>query len=325
MDIQSVPKAEIHVHIEGTISPALVRRLAGRNGIDLAAEIKGSEGRYHWDDFNTFLKGYDAIAACLVTGADFAEMVHDYLRRCAAENVVYVEFFGSPDFGEGAGLAYPEMVGHMADAIDRAEADFGIVCRMVMTCIRHLGPDRAVEVARMVAGNPHQYVVGFGMGGDEMLHHPSDFAPAFKVAADAGLPTTVHAGEVDGAASVAAALDHLPVSRIGHGVRSIEDPALVERIARDGIHLEVCPGSNIALEFFSEENHPFEKLRASGCSVSLNSDDPPHFGTSVGMEYEAAARRWGYGEAELLGITRSAIEASFVDPITKDALLDALG
>ena len=324
MDIRSIPKAELHVHIEGTIAPGLARRLAERNGIGLPASIADAGDRYHWDGFDRFLEGYDLVAGCLATGRDFDDMVYDYLRRSAEQNVLYVEFFGSQDFGEKAGLAYPDMVGHMADAIDRAERDFGIVCRMVMTCIRHLGPERAVEVARTAAGNPHPHVVGFGMGGDEKAHHPSDFAPAFEIARDAGLACTVHAGEVEGSGSVAAALDHLPVSRIGHGVRSIEDPALVERLAEGGVALEICPGSNIALGLFTPEDHPFDRLRGQGCRVSLNSDDPPHFGTTMEAEYGTAARLWGYGEADLLGITRSAVEAGFADSGTKAGLLARL-
>ena len=324
MTAQSTPKAELHVHIEGTITPELARELAGRNGTELPAAVMEAKERFQWDDFDHFLAGYDQVASCLRTGPDFGDMVYDYLRRCAGQNVLYVEFFGSQDFGEGAGLAYPEMVGHMAEAIDRAERDFGIVCRIIMTCIRHLGPERAVEVARTTVENPHPYVVGFGMGGDEKAHHPSDFAPAYDIAAAGGLPCTVHAGEVEGADSVIAALDHLPVARIGHGVRSIEDPGLVERLARDGIALEICPGSNIALGLFTPEDHPFERLRSQGCRVSLNSDDPPHFGTSVQDEYETAAKLWGYGEEDLVAITRSAIEAAFADADTKAGLLARL-
>ena len=324
MDIQSIPKAELHVHIEGTITPQLARRLAERNGIGLPASVTEAGERYHWDGFDHFLEGYSLVAGCLATGRDFDDMVYDYLRRSAEQNVLYVEFFGSQDFGEEAGLAYPEMVGHMAEAIDRAERDFGIVCRMIMTCIRHLGPERAIEVARATAEHPHPYVVGFGMGGDEKAHHPSDFAPAFNIAFEAGLGCTVHAGEVAGPESVAAALDHLPVSRIGHGVRSIEDPALVERLAEGGVALEICPGSNIALGLFTPEDHPFDRLRGQGCRVSLNSDDPPHFGTTMEAEYGTAARLWGYGEADLLGITRSAVEAGFADSGTKAGLLARL-
>ena len=161
MSVNTLPKAELHVHIEGTITPELARKLAARNGLELPEELQDLSDRYHWDSFNHFLDGFDLVAGCIRSGADYEDVVYDYLRRCADEGVIYVEFFGSQDHGEQAGLSYAEMVSHLAEAIDRAEKDFGIVCRIIMTCIRHLGPERAVIVAQTMVDNPHPYVVGF--------------------------------------------------------------------------------------------------------------------------------------------------------------------
>ncbi len=166
-------------------------------------------------------------------------------------------------------------------------------------------------------------ITGFGMAGEERMHHPRDFVRAFDIARDAGLGITVHAGELAGWESVAAALDHLRPSRIGHGVRAIENPALVQRIAAEGIVLECCPVSNVVLKVFPDyASHPFPALDKAGCRVTLNSDDPPHFHTSIGREYAVAAQHWGYGEADLLRFTRNAIESAFIDGEMRARLLE---
>lgn len=325
MDIRSIPKAEIHVHIEGTITPALAKQLAKRNGITLPDHILALENRFHWPDFNTFLEGYDLIAACIRSDRDYEDVVYDYLRRCAAEGAIYVEYFGSPDHADLSGIAYSDMLAAMVRAINRAEADFGIVCRIIMTCVRHLGPERAVNVAKTTTDQLHDYVVGFGMGGDEKAFHPKDFAPAFTIAHQAGLACTSHAGEVLGPESITDTLDHLPVSRIGHGVRAVEDEKVVERIIDQDITLECSPGSNIALHIYETlTQHPFFDLMRSGCKVTLNSDDPPHFETTIGREYAAAARQWGFSRDDLKMITRTALDASFADDATKSKLVGRL-
>ncbi|HJQ60665.1 MAG TPA: adenosine deaminase family protein, partial [Vineibacter sp.] len=177
-------------------------------------------------------------------------------------------------------------------------------------------------MARTLLADRHPYVVGFGMAGDELQHTPADFAPAFRLVADAGYPCTSHAGEVAGAESVRATIDALPVSRIGHGVRASEDPRLLEEIARRGLVLEVCPGSNIALGVYRDyASHPLRRLIDAGCKVTLNSDDPPYFDTTLGREYAGAAQRFGLTPRDLLNITRTAIEAAFADDATRGRVL----
>lgn len=326
MSIQSLPKVELHVHIEGTITPILARKLAARNGVELNSDVLQHEDRYEFTDFLDFLNQYDAVADCIRTPLDYEDLVYDYLKRCAIENVIYVEFFGSKDHGEACGISYPDMVAGMAKGIDRAENDFGIICRCIMTCVRHYGHERALPAAKAMIDHPHPYIIGFGIAGDENAHHPKDFADAFKLVHDAGYPTTAHAGEAAGPQSVKDVLEHLPVRRIGHGVRSIEDPELVERIASEGISLELCPGSNLALGFYKTPvDHPILKLIDAGCRVSINSDDPPYFQTSMGLEYENVSKHWGLSERQLRSITETAIEDAFCDNETKEILKAKLG
>ncbi|MEV8749085.1 adenosine deaminase, partial [Mesorhizobium ciceri] len=168
-------------------------------------------------------------------------------------------------------------------------------------------------------------VTGFGVAGDERIGDMEDYVRAFEIAREAGLGITIHAGELTGWETVQAALDHIRPSRIGHGVRAIENPDLVRRIADEGIVLECCPGSNIALKVFdSFADHPFPALQAAGCKVTLNSDDPPYFWTSLKREYDIAAEHFSMNDKALTAVTRTAIEAAFVDRKTKTALLARL-
>jgi adenosine deaminase len=239
-------KAELHVHLEGTATPDLVRRLAARHAIALPADLFGGDGRFLWTDFLHFLRAYDAAASAIRTADDYRIVTADYLARCAAEGAVYVEVMASPDHAAAVGLGYDGLVDGVAAGIAQARAATGIEARIVMVCLRHLGPGPAVDVARRVAAAPHPLVTGFGMAGDEAVGRAADFAPAFAIAAGAGLACTAHAGEVCGAESVRDAIRSLPLARIGHGVRAVEDPDLVREIVDRGLVLEVCPVSNVA-------------------------------------------------------------------------------
>ena len=313
-----IPKAELHCHLEGSVPPVLARELAARNGLDLPSGLFADDGHYAWRDFLSFLDSYDRVCGVLRKSRDFGDILYSYLQRTAAEGAVYVEMFCSPERPKALGIPYAEWVGALADAIDRARRDFGIESRIIAICIRHLGPERALALARQMVAEPHPYVVALGMGGDEGKFSPADFAPAYRLAHNKGYGCTIHAGEVRGPESVWAAIRDLPVTRIGHGVRSIEDPALVEELARQGIALEVCPGSNVALGLYPDRNaHPLHRLIEAGVRVTLNADDPPFFHTTLGTEYDQA----GLDEAALRKITRTAIETSFVDEATKAKLL----
>lgn len=324
--IQKLPKVELHSHLEGCIQPDLVRTIAKRNKITLQPGLFTRDDKFAWHNFVDFLQAFDQASSCLRQAQDYRDIMYAYLQACAAQGTIYAETFISPDHAAAAGISYEELVSGCAKGIDDAEREFGIVGRLIVSCIRHLGPDRALLVAQQVADKPHPYIVGFGMGGNETMYTQAVFAPAFNIAAAAGLLCTTHAGEILGPESVWDAIDNLPVTRIGHGVRSVEDPALMAELAQRGIALEVCPGSNIALSVYPDlARHPLKKILQAGISTSLNSDDPPFFDTSVGAEYHSAVQDFGLDLEQVRNISRMAMQASFADADTKARLLAIIG
>jgi adenosine deaminase len=319
--VPTIPKAELHVHLEGTAPPHLVRRIAERNGLRVPDGVFAAPDRFAWRDFLDFLQTYDMAASVIRTGEDYRDITYEYLSACAAEGAIYVELIASPDHAALVGVSDEEHLEGIAAGIDAARTERGIEARILLTCIRNFGVEQAMRIAAYAAQRPHPYVVGFQMAGDEAAYPPGPFAEAYEIAARAGLGCSVHAGEWAGADSVRAALD-LPVSRIGHGVRAIEDPEVVDELARRGIVLECCPTSNVVLGVVgSFEEHPLPALRDAGVRVTLGSDDPPYFGASVGGEYAVARERFGMTDADLREITRTAIEASFAEPPLRAALL----
>jgi adenosine deaminase len=315
-----VPLAELHVHLEGTAPPALIRRLAERNGIPVPEGVFDGPDRFKWVDFLDFLRTYDRAATVVKTAEDYRDVTYEYLVSCAREGAIYVELLVSPDHAQSVGLPPPEQQAGVAQGIDDARRDTGIEARMLLVAVRNFGVEAAVEIARN-AKDRHPYVVGFNLAGDEAGYPPAQFAEAYAIAVSEGLGCTVHAGEHAGAESVREALS-LPITRMSHGVRAIEDQNLVNAIADRGIVLEACPTSNIATQVFpSYEEHPLRALYEAGVKLTLGSDDPPYFGASIGGEYALARERFGMGEGELEKITRTAIEASFADDALKRALL----
>lgn len=320
---QSVKKAELHCHIEGSASPALVKAQAQKYGADVSAFISGD--RYVWSDFTEFLGAYDGAASLFRSEEDYALLARTYLDGIAAENAIYAEIFVSPDHATAAGLSPAAYLDGLAAGIEAAKQSSGIECRMIVVGVRHLGAEKVEAAAKFASQRPHPLITGFGMAGEERFGKVADFARAFDIARDAGLGITIHAGELAGPESVRDALDHVRPSRIGHGVRAAEDETLVRRLAETGTVLEVCPGSNLALHLYPDiASHPFDQLRRAGVKVTLSSDDPPHFGSSLGREYQLAADAWGYDAKQLTGFTRTALEAAFVDEPTRAILLGQL-
>jgi adenosine deaminase len=317
-----IPKAELHVHLEGTTPPDLVRCLGERNGIRLPPATFHDDGTFHWRDFIHFLEVYDAASSVIRTPEDYRDVTYEYLASCAAEGAVYVEVMSSPDHAAEAGMTYRDHLEGITAGITDAKRHHGIEGRLIVTCVRHFGVERAMEVARQVVANPSDITVGFGMGGDEAAWPPAQFADAFNYVAASGLPCTVHAGEWAGPDRIREALETLPIQRLGHGVRAIEDPSLVQDIIARGVTLEVCPGSNVATGMYNSlSDHPIRDLMAAGVNVTLNSDDPPYFATTIGNEYDKAGSEIGLSPDQLRGITKAAITASFADQDTKAALL----
>jgi adenosine deaminase len=316
-----IPKAELHVHLEGTAPPDLIRRLAERNGMPVPEGLFDTPERFAYTDFLDFLRTYDLAASVIRTGDDYRDVTYEYLAGCAHDGALYVELTASPDHAALVGLSDEEHLDGIGRGIDDARREFGIEGRILISCVRNFGVEQALRVARYAAERPHPYMVGFSMAGDEENFPAGDYAEAFAIAADAGLGCTVHAGEWAGAHSVRAALQ-LPVSRIAHGVRSIEDPQLVDELAERAIVLECCPTSNVVLGAFpSYEDHPLPRLRAAGVRVTLGSDDPPYFGASIGGEYALCSERFGFDDQVLREITLTALEAAFCEETLKNHLI----
>jgi adenosine deaminase len=316
-----IPKAELHVHIEGTAPPDLIRRIAERNRMPVPDGVFETPDRFAYTDFLDFLRTYDRAASVIRTAADYRDVTYEYLARCARDGAVYVELIASPDHAALVGLSDEEHFAGIAEGIDDAREDHGIESRILLTAIRNLGVENAIRVARHAASHPHPYVVGFQLSGDEESFPAGDYAEPFRIAAEAGLGCSAHAGEWAGPDSVRAALE-LPVTRIGHGVRSIEDPRLVGELTERGIVLECCPTSNVVLDLYpSYESHPLPRLAQAGVRVTLGSDDPPWFGASIGGEYAVCQEWFGFDDERLRGITRTAILAAFCDENLKQSLM----
>jgi adenosine deaminase len=317
MSAAEVPKAELHVHLEGTAPPDLIRRLAERNSIALPAKLLNEDGRFRYSDFLDFLGTYDLAASVIRTAEDYRDITYEYLSECADGGAIYVELTASPDHARDVGLSDDEHLGGIAQGIDDARRDHGIEGRILISAVRNSGVENAIAVAQHAAELPHPYVVGFSMAGDEAGYPASLFAEPYAIASAAGLGCTMHAGEWAGPESVREAMT-LPITRIDHGVRAVEDPLLVREIAERGLVLNTCPTSNVVLGVFaSYEEHPLPVLRAEGIKVTLGSDDPPYFGATIAGEYEVCEERMGMSEQDLREITLNAIDAAFCDDALK--------
>jgi adenosine deaminase len=311
MTVDSLPKAELHVHLEGTATPELVQRLALRNGIPLPERLLNEHGRFHYGDFLDFLRAYDLAASVIKTGEDYRDITYEYLCACGREGAIYVELTASPDHAQMIGMSHAEHIGGIAQGIDDARETCGIEGRILISAVRNFGVERALAVATYAAEETHPYIVGFSMAGDEANFPIGDYAEAYAIAAAAGLGCTVHAGEWAGPDSVRAALT-LPVTRIDHGVRAIEEAALVDELAARRIVLNTCPTSNVVLGVFPGfDEHPLPRLRDAGVRLTLGSDDPPYFGATIGGEYQVCFERLGFSVQDLSTVTLTAIDAAF--------------
>jgi adenosine deaminase len=319
-----IPKAELHLHLEGAAPPAFVRGLAREKAIDISG-IFDEAGAYAFDDFWHFLKVYEAATSVLTTPEDYRRLTLAVLEESAASGVVYSETFLSPDFcGGGDVAAWRDYLGAIREAADEAERRGGITLRGIVTCIRHLGPDQAKRVATCAAETAGDWLTGFGIAGDERKGRLADFAWAFDCAREAGLRLTVHAGEWNGPDEVRDALA-VGAERIGHGVRAATDLALVDELAERGTVLEVCPGSNIALGIYPGwRRHPIGMLYDRGVKVTVSTDDPPFFHTTMEREFARLAEAFDWDEGVFAKLNRTAMEAAFCDAATRDRILKTL-
>jgi adenosine deaminase len=320
-----LPKIELHLHLEGAAPPAFIRGMAAEKKADLSG-IFDADGNYRYRDFWDFLKVYEAATSVLQSPEDYHRLTLAVLEESAASGVAYSETFLSPDFCGGRDLAaWRDYLHAIREAADLAERRDGIVLRGIVTPIRHFGPEKARETALCAAETAGDWIVGFGLAGDEKAGEPKDFRWSFDAAREAGLRLTCHAGEWRGPESVRAAIRDLGVARIGHGVRAIEDLALVDEIAEQGIVLEVCPGSNLALGIYRTwRDHPIHRLRERGVKVTISTDDPPFFHTTMALEYERLAGAFDWDDGVFAQIAETSLAAAFCDGATRERVAGRL-
>ncbi|SDE85603.1 adenosine deaminase [Limimaricola pyoseonensis] len=325
MSWRALPKVELHLHLEGAAPPAFIRGLSREKHIDIS-RIFDERGGYARGGFEWFLKAYDAACTVLQGPEDYRRLLRAVLEQSADEGVVYTELFLSPDFCGGGDLAsWRDHLDAMADAAAEAERERGIVARGIVTCLRQLGPGAAKPIARCAAETAGGFVTGFGMAGAEMRHRPGDFGWAFDCAREAGLGLTAHAGEWGGPDMVRETVDLLGCTRIGHGINAVGDHALCDHLIEKGVTLEVCPVSNLVLGAVKDwRSHPIETLRDRGVRVTVSTDDPPWFGTSMSHEYDMLEKHFGWEEERLRIANTIAAEAAFCDEDTRQALIKRL-
>lgn len=324
--LQRMPKAELHIHIEGSLEPELIFDLAGRNGIRLPwADIKELRAAYAFPDLQSFLDIYYAGAGVLITEDDFSDMAWAYLTRAAAENVLHAELFFDPQTHTGRGVRFETVIRGLDRACRRARSELGMSTALILCFLRHLSEEEAV--ATLEEAMPYRDIlIGVGLDSSEQGHPPEKFARVFARCRELGFRLVAHAGEEGPPAYIASALDVLRVERIDHGVRCLEDAALVQRLARDRVPLTVCPLSNIKLQVFPQlTGHNLADLLDAGLMVTVNSDDPAYFGGYLNRNFTEtfdALPRLGVSAAYTLA--RNSFEASFAEVSQKKEWINHL-
>lgn len=309
---------DLHVHLRGTLVRETVLFLAERNAVSIPETIL-ADARYGWHDFASFLKAYDLITSVVKSAADLEVITTSYLKRSAALGCGYVEFMLSPPDLARTGIPFPEQLAALSAAADRATEEWGVRSRLIATAVRHLGPEAAVEAARMATSIRSDMLVGFGLTGDEHRHEVGEFAEAFRIARGEGLRATAHAGEHRPAETVIEAIEALGLDRVGHGIRAVESPNVMRQLAEARMPLEICLGSNLALGLYpSIAEHPVQRLTDAGCAIVLGTDDPGFFGTDLATEYGLALQADPRLRVEK--VSADAIAAAFCDEQTRAAL-----
>jgi aminodeoxyfutalosine deaminase len=325
--IRRLPKAELHLHLEGSIQPELALRLAERHGRSLPGSDEGVEGlrrHYQFTSFDDFLQLYLAISECLTDAQDFTTITVDLARQLAAQNVRYAEVTVTPMTHVARGVSGAALLAGLAEGRERAREEHAVELAWVFDFLRNQADRAEPTLALALRGREHG-VVGLGLSGPESLAWPlQTFAPLFSRARDNGLHSLPHAGEFAGPESIWAALRWLGAERLGHGVRCLEDPALVEYLVEHRIPLEVCPSSNVSLGVCSElAHHPLPRLLAAGLAVTLASDDPPLFSTTLTDEYLRCTERFSWSAEQIRVLAAAGFEHSFLPPRTREDWLSA--
>ena len=312
--VGALPKAELHLHIEGTLEPALAFAIAERNGSTLPyASVDELRAAYRFANLQEFLDVYYACAGVLLESRDFYDLTWAYLLRARADNVRHAEIFFDPQTHTGRGVAFETVVDGICQALDDARDKLGLTSRLILCFLRHL--DEADAFETLEAAMPRRdRIIGVGLDSGERGNPPSKFARVFRRAREAGFVAVAHAGEEGPAEYVREALDLLEVVRIDHGNRALDDPALVDELVRRRIPLTVCPLSNLKLCVVDDmTSHPLKRMLDLGLFVTVNSDDPAYFGGYVNDNYVAVAEALGLGKEDLARLARNSIEAALLD------------
>src|SRR6478752_2246894 len=320
--ITRLPKCEMHIHIEGSLEPELMFALALRNGISLPyASVEALRQAYRFSNLQDFLDIYYQGMSVLITEQDFYDLAWNYLKRARADNLVHVEMFFDPQGHTARGIAFSTVVGGLHRAAVDAARELGVGASLIMCFLRHLDEaDAEKTLDRALAFKDK--IVGVGLDSSELGHPPSKFARAFRRARDEGFFLTAHAGEEGPAAYVWEALDALGVARIDHGNHSLDDAALVGRLARERIALTVCPLSNLRLRVIDDlSRHPLRQMMDKGLLVTVNSDDPAYFGGYVNDNYRAVSDALSLKRDEIVAIVGNGFRAALMDATAKDAAL----
>ncbi|MEU8955306.1 adenosine deaminase [Streptomyces sp. NPDC048518] len=319
-----IPKAELHLHIEGTLEPELAFALAARNGVELPyADTEELRKAYLFDDLQSFLNLYYRLMAVLRTEADFEELADAYLARAAAQGVRHAEIFFDPQAHTARGVPIATVIEGLSRALDRSEERHGVSTRLIMCFLRDQSADSALET--LTAAEPHLHrIIGIGLDSAEVGHPPAKFKEVYAAAAARGLRLVAHAGEEGPPAYITEALDVLRVERIDHGLRCMEDPALVERLVRDRVPLTLCPLSNVRLRTIDVlEDHPLPQMLDAGLMCTVNSDDPAYFGGYAEDNFHAVREALGLDQERLRTLARNSFEAAFLDRDAADEALRA--
>ena len=312
--IAGIPKAELHMHIEGSLEPEMMFELAQRNGLELVyADVDAIREAYKFDCLQDFLDLYYQGMSVLVTEQDFYDLTWAYLQRCHAQNVVHTEIFFDPQGHTDRGVSFKTVIDGIWNALRDGETKLGITSRIIMCFLRHL--DEASAFTTLDESMPwRDRISGVGLDSSEMGHPPSKFTQVFEKAGELGLKRVAHAGEEGPPAYVYEALDLLNIDRIDHGNRLLEDPALVSRVVTEQIALTVCPQSNLRLAVIDNmREHPLRQMLESGIKATVNSDDPAYFGGYMNENFESVCSALQLDRSHVRKLVINSFEASFLD------------
>ncbi|MBA3771826.1 MAG: adenosine deaminase [Ramlibacter sp.] len=323
--LRRMPKAELHIHIEGSLEPELIFALAQRNGVQLPyANVEELRRAYAFTDLQSFLDIYYAGASVLLKEQDFYDMAWAYLRRAAADNVVRTEIFFDPQTHTARGVSMETVINGLHRACEQAEHDLGVSAALILCFLRHLSEENAFETLEQALPYRARFI-GVGLDSSEVGHPPEKFARVFARCRELGLHLVAHAGEEGPPAYVWTALDVLKVERIDHGVQSTKDAALMQRLARDRIPLTVCPLSNLKLCVFPQlKDHNLGQLLDAGLVATVNSDDPAYFGGYMNDNFIETFGATGLTAQQAWQLAKNSFDASFIDASMKRRYTDLL-